>query len=317
MKTTVSYYASEKLQKEMIEAGKKGEREQTTILEIQPTSVVYKEIKISPTGEATLSLVTAPYKTEKKSTVDKWIYRIAPIKAANTEVRIKIENEVIKVGFNAVKECVEYEYEEAEKYVDDKTRYGKKLMLDKEPTLLDIEKIFSTAMIEEGEDWKTKMGEAETILEKKIEKKTMEGWVEKEKVDSIAEEKAKEIFKETEEERQKKAKEEKEYIDFLEKWAEENGTALLKARIEDGYQWKDLCKAEIGGKIINEIEGLSMLEEMGDDYNIMDDWSTPTLEAIQIAREVKEKIKDLEDKKGRSRNNPKRKDRKENNGGMD
>ena len=29
MKTTVSYYASEKLQKEMIEAGKKGEREQT------------------------------------------------------------------------------------------------------------------------------------------------------------------------------------------------------------------------------------------------------------------------------------------------
>ena len=68
----------------------------------------------------------------------------------------------------------------------------------------------------------------------------------------------------------KKAKEEKEYIDFLEKWAEENGTDLLKARIEDGYQWKDLCKAEIGGKIINEIEGLSMLEEMGDDYNIMD-----------------------------------------------
>ena len=47
MKTTVSYYASEKLQKEMIEAGKKGEREQTTILEIQPTSMVYKEIKIS------------------------------------------------------------------------------------------------------------------------------------------------------------------------------------------------------------------------------------------------------------------------------
>ena len=39
-----------------------------------------------------------------------------------------------------------------------------------------------------------------------------------------------------------------------------------------------------------------MLEEMGDDYNIMNvyrDWSTPTLEAIQIAREVKEKIKDL------------------------
>ena len=36
-----------------------------------------------------------------------------------------------------------------------------------------------------------------------------------------------------------------------------------------------------------------MLEEMGDEYNIMDDWSTPTLEAIQIAREVKEKIKDL------------------------
>ena len=28
-------------------------------------------------------------------------------------------------------------------------------MLDKEPTLLDIEKIFSMAMIEEGEDWKT------------------------------------------------------------------------------------------------------------------------------------------------------------------
>ena len=108
MKTTVSYYASEKLQKEMIEAGKKGEREQKTILEIKPTSIVYEEIKISPTGEATLNLVTAPYKTEKKSTVDKWIYRMAAIKEANTEVRIKIENEEIKVGFNAVKECVDF-----------------------------------------------------------------------------------------------------------------------------------------------------------------------------------------------------------------
>ena len=58
----------------------------------------------------------------------------------------------------------------------------------------------------------------------------MEGWIEKEKVDSIAEEKAKEIFKETEEERQKKAKEEKEYIDFLEKWAEENGTAIVTGK---------------------------------------------------------------------------------------
>ena len=74
-----------------------------------------------------------------------------------------------------------YELEEAEKYVEDKTRYGEKLMLDKEPTLLDIEKIFCIAMIEEGKDWKTKMEEAEKILEKKIEKKTMEGWVEKEK----------------------------------------------------------------------------------------------------------------------------------------
>ena len=55
-------------------------------------------------------------------------------------------------------------------------------------------------------------------------------------MDYIVKEKAKEIFKETEEERQKKAKEEKEYIDFLKKWAEENGTALLKARIEDGYE---------------------------------------------------------------------------------
>ena len=64
-------------------------------------------------------------------------------------------------------------------------------------------------------------------------------------------------------------------------------------RSEDGYEWKDLCKAEIGGKIINEIEELSMLEEMGEDYNIMDDWKTPTLEAIQIAREVKEKIESL------------------------
>ena len=44
-------------------------------------------------------------------------------------------------------------------------------MLDKEPTLLDIEKIFCMAMIEEGKDWKTKMGEAETILEKKHFKK--------------------------------------------------------------------------------------------------------------------------------------------------
>ena len=190
MKTTVSYYASEKLQKEMIEAGKKGEREQTTILEIQPTSIVYKEIKISPTGEATLNLIKAPYKSKKKSTVEKYIYRMAAIKEANTEVKVRIEDKEIRVGFNAVKEYVEYEYEEAEKYVDDKTRYGKKLMLDKEPTLLDIEKIFSTAMIEEGKDWKTKMGEAETILEKKIEKKTMEGWVEKEKRDSIAKEEA-------------------------------------------------------------------------------------------------------------------------------
>ena len=69
-------------------------------------------------------------------------------------------------------------------------------MLDKEPTLLDIEKIFSTAMIEEGKDWKTKMEEAETILEIKIENKTMEGWVEKEKRDSIAKEEAKKIFEE-------------------------------------------------------------------------------------------------------------------------
>ena len=153
----------------------KGEREQTTILEIQPTSVVYKEIKISPTGEATLNLITAPYKTKKKSTVEKYMYRTAAIKEANTQVRIQIEDEEIKVGFNAVKECVEYEYEETEKYIDDKTRYGKKLMLDKEPTLLDIEKTFSTAMMEEGKDWKTKMGEAETILEKKIEKKTLQG----------------------------------------------------------------------------------------------------------------------------------------------
>ena len=45
-------------------------------------------------------------------------------------------------------------------------------MLDKEPTLLEIEKIFSTAMIEEGEDWKTKMEKAETILEKKMDRVT-------------------------------------------------------------------------------------------------------------------------------------------------
>ena len=152
MKTTVSYYASEKLQKEMIEAGKKGEREQTTILEIKPTSIVYEEIKISPTGEATLNLIKAPYKSKKKSTVEKYIYRMAAIKEANTEVRIQIEDEEIRVGFNAVKEYVEYEYEEAEKYVDDKTRYGEKLTLDKEPTISDIEKIFNMAMIEEGKD---------------------------------------------------------------------------------------------------------------------------------------------------------------------
>ena len=41
-------------------------------------------------------------------------------------------------------------------------------MLEKEPKISDIEKIFSMAMIEEGEDWKTKMEEAETILEKKL-----------------------------------------------------------------------------------------------------------------------------------------------------
>ena len=166
-------------------------------------------------------------------------------------------------------------------------------MLDKEPKISDIEKIFSKAMIEEGKDWKTKMGEAETILEKKIEKKTMEGWVEKEKRDSIAKEEAKKIFEEGKEEREKRAKEVKEYINLLQKWTEENGSPLLKARIEDGYEWKDLCKAEIGEKIINEIEELSTLEEMGDDYNIMDDWSTPTLEAIEITRAVKEKIESL------------------------
>ena len=42
-----------------------------------------------------------------------------------------------------------YSKRRGKKYVDDKTRYGEKLMLDKEPKISDIEKIFSMAMIEE------------------------------------------------------------------------------------------------------------------------------------------------------------------------
>lgn len=82
-------------------------------------------------------------------------------------------------------------------------------------------------------------------------------------------------------------------LEKLKDWATANGSPLLKARIENGFEWVDLARREFAKSVVKatvEKHHLAdVTEAKSDDFEYRD---TPTLEEIQILVELRKEIGD-------------------------
>ena len=76
-------------------------------------------------------------------------------------------------------------------------------------------------------------------------------------------------------------------------WAKENGSELLKARIEDGFTWEGLAEAEYADATIAKLQlGLEVADAPNNHESEVKERTTPTLEEINILRAANKRIED-------------------------
>lgn len=78
-------------------------------------------------------------------------------------------------------------------------------------------------------------------------------------------------------------------IAALHAWAVEHGSATLKARIEDGYEWIGLAQSEYGDSVVAEL-GEECGCELYDEDPKISERTTPTLEEIEAVRSLRKRL---------------------------
>jgi hypothetical protein len=94
------------------------------------------------------------------------------------------------------------------------------------------------------------------------------------------------------EEQERKRKERERGIENLRAWAIENGSELLRARIEEGFEWIDLAKKEYALQFLSDFEIVSLPRE-----GEIKERNKPSIEEINALRSVRNALGD----KGRAR----------------
>ena len=82
----------------------------------------------------------------------------------------------------------------------------------------------------------------------------------------------------------------------LKQWAIANGSALLKARIEDGFEWEGLAETEFSHSIIDQIGAdLERADDVPDGYEspTRKERTTPTLEEINTVRSLRKRAEGI------------------------
>lgn len=83
----------------------------------------------------------------------------------------------------------------------------------------------------------------------------------------------------------------------LKSWAVENGSELLKARVEGGFEWEKLAGKEYARSIVDSLD-LGLTKVTGENWpraecTGYDDRTTPTLEEIKSLNRVRDAARDL------------------------
>lgn len=82
-------------------------------------------------------------------------------------------------------------------------------------------------------------------------------------------------------------------LEKLKDWATANGSPLLKARIENGFEWVDLARREFAKSVVKATVEKHHLDDVTEaKSDNCDDRNTPTLEEIQILVELRKEIGD-------------------------
>ena len=84
----------------------------------------------------------------------------------------------------------------------------------------------------------------------------------------------------------------------LKSWAVENGSELLKARVEGGFEWEKLAGKEYARSIVDSLD-LGLTKVTGENWpraecTGYDDRTTPTLEEIKSLNRVRDAARDLD-----------------------